>query len=64
VAGWDGEIDGFYWLAAQSGYGIKTAPGLARLWAALIAHKELPRDLSEAGLGEATLAPARCREPR
>jgi len=64
VAGWDGEIDGLYWLAAQGGYGIKTAPALARLSAALIAQEALPRELSEAGLSEAALAPARCREPR
>jgi D-arginine dehydrogenase len=64
VAGWDGEIEGFYWLAAQGGYGIKTAPALARLSAALIAQEALPRDLTEAGVGEAALAPARCRTPR
>jgi D-arginine dehydrogenase len=61
VAGWDGEIDGLYWLAAQGGYGIKSAPALARLSAALIAHQALPRDLAEAGLDEGALAPARCR---
>jgi len=61
VAGWDGEIDGFYWLAAQGGYGIKTAPALARFSAALIAHKALPHDLAGAGLDEGALAPARCR---
>jgi D-arginine dehydrogenase len=64
VAGWDGEIDGFYWLAAQGGYGIKTAPALARLSAALIAHDVLPPDLAEASLSEAVLGPARCRAPR
>jgi D-arginine dehydrogenase len=63
VAGWDGEIDGFYWLAAQGGYGIKTAPALARLSAALIVRDALPRDLAEAGLSEPVLGPARCRAP-
>jgi D-arginine dehydrogenase len=63
VAGWDGEIDGFYWLAAQGGYGIKTAPALARLSSALIAHEALPREFADAGLSEADLAPARCRAP-
>jgi D-arginine dehydrogenase len=64
VAGWDGEIDGLYWLAAQGGYGIKTAPALARLSAALIAHEVLPPDFAEADLSEAVLGPARCRAPR
>lgn len=63
VVGWDGEIDGLYWLAAQGGYGIKTAPALARLSVALIAQNALPRDLAEAGLSEAVLGPARCRAP-
>jgi D-arginine dehydrogenase len=63
VVGWDNEIDGLLWLAAQGGYGIKTAPALARVSAALIAHRALPRDLAEAGLDEAALAPTRCRAP-
>ena len=36
VNGWDGELDGFYWLAGQGGFGIKTAPAMARYVAAMI----------------------------
>jgi D-arginine dehydrogenase len=36
VAGWDAEVPGFLWLAGQGGYGIQTAPALARLAAALV----------------------------
>jgi D-arginine dehydrogenase len=61
VVGWDAEVDGFYWLAGQGGYGIKTAPALARASAGLIAGDGLPADLLELGLAEHDLAPARCR---
>ncbi len=36
VVGFDRQADGFFWLAGQGGYGIQTAPVLARLSAALI----------------------------
>lgn len=31
VAGFDPRLHGFFWLAGQGGYGVQTAPGLARL---------------------------------
>jgi D-arginine dehydrogenase len=31
VAGFDPSAEGFFWLAAQGGYGIQTAPGLSEL---------------------------------
>lgn len=31
VCGWDSELGGFYWLAGQGGYGVQTAPALARI---------------------------------
>ncbi len=34
--GFDGEAPGFFWLAGQGGFGFMTAPGAARLAAALI----------------------------
>jgi D-arginine dehydrogenase len=61
VAGFDEELEGFFWLAGQGGYGIKTAPALARATASLIDGKGLPADLAERGLREQDLAPARCR---
>lgn len=36
VVGFDPQIEGFYWLAAQGGYGVQTAPGIARIAAAQI----------------------------
>jgi len=61
VAGFDPEAPGFFWLAGQGGYGIKTSPGLSRLCAALLRGREVPEDLSRAGLKAADLSPARLR---
>jgi D-arginine dehydrogenase len=36
VAGYDPLAEGFFWLAAQGGYGIQTAPALASIAAALV----------------------------
>ena len=64
VVGWDDEVQGFFWLAAQGGYGIKTSPALARVVAGLVEHDRLPADLREDGLREEDLAPGRCRVGR
>ncbi len=61
VVGMDGEADGFFWLAGQGGYGIQTAPAMARATAALIVSGALPDDLTEQGLRESALAPQRLR---
>lgn len=36
VVGFDGQIEGFFWLAGQGGYGIMMAPALAQLTASRI----------------------------
>lgn len=59
VAGFDAAAPGFFWLAGQGGYGIQTAPGLARAAAGLMLEGELPHDLVAAGLTRADLAPDR-----
>ena len=59
VAGFAPTVPGFFWLAAQGGYGIQTAPGLARAAAGLILDGELPPDLVSAGLTPSDLAPSR-----
>ncbi len=50
---------GFFWLAGQGGYGIQTAPALARVGAALACREALPLDLLALGLEAAALSPAR-----
>ncbi|HEY3785978.1 MAG TPA: FAD-binding oxidoreductase [Steroidobacteraceae bacterium] len=63
VAGFDTNAPGFFWLAGQGGYGIKTSPGLSRLCAALIRGRELPEDLIRGGIRAADLSPARLSAP-
>ena len=61
VAGFDETTEGFFWLAGQGGYGIKTSPALSRLCAAMIGKSAFPEDLAAAGLTPGELAPARFR---
>jgi len=61
VAGFDPEAEGFFWLAGQGGYGIQTAPGLARTAAALALGRDLPADLVAEGVRQEDLAPDRLR---
>jgi D-arginine dehydrogenase len=55
VAGYDDDIEGLFWLAGQGGYGIQTAPALARVAAALIRGQRLPDDVAAKGLSSADL---------
>ena len=66
MAGTDPEAEGFVWLAGQGGYGIQTAPSLARAVAGLVVDGALPPDLLELGLTAADLAASRpgARGPR
>jgi len=59
VAGFDAQIEGFFWLAGQGGYGIQTAPAVARLAAALVAGRAMPPDIAELGVDAAALSPER-----
>lgn len=59
VAGFDDEVDNFFWLAGQGGYGIQTAPALSRLCAALIDGRQIPDDIAAQGLEPTTISPAR-----
>ncbi|HAT26852.1 MAG TPA: FAD-dependent oxidoreductase [Gammaproteobacteria bacterium] len=47
VAGFDPRADGFFWLAAQGGYGVQSAPALAQLSNALITGASLVGDFSQ-----------------
>jgi D-arginine dehydrogenase len=59
VAGFDPQVDGFFWLAGQGGYGIQMAPALARTAATLLLGKPLPDDVQAQGITAADLAPDR-----
>ncbi len=59
VVGFDGRVEGFFWLAGQGGYGIQTAPAMARVVAALIGKGRLPEDVVREGLKPADISPER-----
>jgi len=61
VGGWDPETPGFFWVAAQGGYGIQTSPAMGEACAALAAGEPLPARIAAFGLSEAMLSPARLR---
>jgi D-arginine dehydrogenase len=61
VAGFDAELPGFFWVAAQGGYGIQTSAAMGEACAALIRGLPLPQRIADFGLTEAMLSPARLR---
>lgn len=61
VIGWDGACPGFFWLAAQGGYGIQSAAGASALADALLRDVALPAELVQQGVEAAVLSPARLR---
>lgn len=63
VAGFSRDVEGFYWLAGQGGYGIQSAPALARLAAAQVMGRPVPPDILDQGLDPADLSPARLKVP-
>ena len=59
VVGFDPSAAGFFWLVGQGGYGIQTAPAMARAASALAQRKPLPDDLRAHGVQADALAPDR-----
>jgi len=59
VAGYDPDASGFFWLAGQGGYGIQSAPAMARSAAALVQGHDLPDDVADLGVTATALSPAR-----
>lgn len=57
----DPEVEGFFWLAGQGGYGIQTAPGAAALVASLVTGAPLSKALLDAGVRPEVVSPARFR---
>ena len=61
VVGYDGNVPGFFWLAGQGGYGIQTAPAMARVAAALARHEPFPEEIAALGVTQEALSPGRLR---
>ena len=63
VGGFDVDAPGFFWLAAQGGYGIQTSAAMGEACAALAAGEAMPAPIARFGLTAAMLSPARLRRP-
>lgn len=61
VAGFEPGAPGFFWLAAQGGYGIQTAPAMGELCAARLRGEPVPAPIAAAGVDWAALDVARLR---
>ena len=59
VVGFDPDIAGFFWCVGQGGYGIQTAPAMARIAAAQATGESLPSDVVAEGLDASDLSPNR-----
>ncbi|WP_097305531.1 NAD(P)/FAD-dependent oxidoreductase [Pseudomonas chlororaphis] len=59
LAGFDTQVPGLFWVAAQGGYGIQTSPAMGQASAALVRGETLPEQLARFGLDAAMLSPAR-----
>ena len=61
VAGFDPLAEGFFWCAAQGGYGIQTAPAMGELCAAWVRGEPTPARIAAQGVDAAYLHVARLR---
>ncbi|MBO6824764.1 MAG: FAD-binding oxidoreductase [Sneathiella sp.] len=50
IAGFDPSAEGFFWLAGQGGYGIQSAPALAKVAASLVLGRSIPSDIENEGV--------------
>jgi D-arginine dehydrogenase len=57
IVGFDRKAKDFFCLAGQSGYGIQSAPALARLAAAIAVGRPIPPNVVDQGVEAADLFP-------
>jgi D-arginine dehydrogenase len=53
------QAKGFFWVAAQGGYGIQTSPAMGESCASLIRGLGIPEHIASWGLTSEMLSPAR-----
>ena len=59
VVGYSSVAPSFFWLAGQGGYGIQTAPALARLAASQVLRNPMPSDIAAECLDLSEIDPSR-----
>ncbi|MFM9424731.1 D-arginine dehydrogenase [Variovorax sp. GrIS 2.14] len=62
VGGFDDAVPGFFWVAAQGGYGIQTSPAMGETCAALARGLPVPAHAASFGLTAEMLGPQRLRK--
>lgn len=63
LGGFDLQAPGFFWVAAQGGYGIQTSPAMGEACAALARGLPLPQRIADFGLSADMLSPCRMQRP-
>lgn len=61
VGGYDDVIPGFFWVAAQGGYGIQTSAAMGEVCAALVRGAQIPDKIADFGLTAEMLSVSRLR---
>lgn len=64
VIGWDDEVPGLFWVAAQGGYGIQSAAAYSLLARNLLLDEPIDPSLLDEGVDLAALEPARLQRER
>ncbi len=64
VGGFDADREGFFWCAAQGGYGIQTSPAMGETCAALLLGGPVPPQVAAFGVTAEMLSPLRLRSAR
>src|SRR5882724_744878 len=64
VGGFDTHTPGFFWVAAQGGYGIQTSAAMGEACAALARGLPIPQHLADFGLNAQMLSPERLETAR
>jgi D-arginine dehydrogenase len=59
VGGFDASLPGFFWAAAQGGYGIQSAPAAGRYYASVLLGEPLSEQLRAFGFDPDRISPAR-----
>jgi D-arginine dehydrogenase len=59
VGGFDAHTRGFFWVAAQGGYGIQTSAAMGEACAALARGLPFPQHIADFGLNAQMLSPGR-----
>jgi D-arginine dehydrogenase len=61
VVGFDPDVEGFFWLVGQGGYGIQTSPALSETAASLLLGHGIPSYVLDHGLNPTSISPDRLR---